>query len=181
MLNPFGGLKKSVADGNSEERVVVVVFDVSFQWVTKGGLVMLDFILHASDVILEVVCLFGVGHITLLNCGSQSFGKVGNQDQSDMVGSLDGLERCVRRERGGYEVRIAMHVLEESGVDLVTSCCHVVNGWDKVFGVWDWDRGRCAQVRWRCSGSGDRGLVRGVKGVHQELGKNLVTQCVTHD
>ena len=76
----------------------------------------------------------------LIDCGSQSLGNVGDQYEADVIGPFNNLKGSVWGERRGLESGVGAHVLEEGSMSLLACGCHVVDGWCKVFWVWDLDR-----------------------------------------
>ena len=103
LFDPFGGSKKSVADWDSEGRVVVVVLDVSLRWMDEGRFVVFDLVFHTPDAILKAILFLGIGLVASFKSSGQSFGNVGDQDNSDVVGAFDDLECSAWRERRGLE------------------------------------------------------------------------------
>ena len=100
-----------MANWDGEGRVVVVVLDVSFGRVDEGGFVVFNFVLHASDAILKAILLFGICLIMPLECSSQPFSDVGDQNKANVMWPFDDLECSMWGERGRLEATVYVTVL----------------------------------------------------------------------
>ena len=73
---------------------------------------MADSIFHATDVIFKLGLFSEISLITLVKCGSQSFGNVSKKCEVDVRWAFNGLYRSVRGERAWLHGRVGVHLFE---------------------------------------------------------------------